>query len=97
MIALLCIVVVLFVIPACFGTFFNVWLAIDQLINTYFKGYPDESLSSRAWRWEQKGKRSWPRKTIDALLFFDKNHCQEAFQSERTGRHLPPEARPDIE
>jgi hypothetical protein len=51
------------------------------------------TISSRAWRWELNGKRSWPRVLIDALFFFDPDHCRESFESERTGRQLPPEMR----
>lgn len=71
----------------------SVLIAIDQFINTLLCGWPDETLSSRAWRWELDGIRSWPRKTIDALFFFDPNHCRESYESERTGRQLPPELR----
>ena len=73
----------------------NILIAVDQLVNTLFNGHPDETLSSRAYRWEQSGKRAWPRKLIDALLFFDPNHCWESFESERKGRQLPPEMRGD--
>lgn len=74
----------------------NVLIAIDQLFNAAIGGYCDESLSSRAWRWELAGVRSWPRKLIDglALIFGDRDHCRESFESERLGRQLPPEARP---
>ncbi len=36
-----------------------------------------------------------PRKDIDALalLFGDRDHCRQSFESERTGRQLPPECR----
>lgn len=71
-----------------------VLIALDQLLNAILKGWPDETLSSRCWRWEQAGKRSWPRKLVDGIFFLDKNHCQESFESERLGRQLPPEARP---
>jgi hypothetical protein len=71
----------------------RILIALDQLCNAVFGGWPDETLSSRAWRWEVKGKRSWPRKVIDALFFWDKDHCRESFESERQGRWLPPEAR----
>jgi hypothetical protein len=74
----------------------NVLIALDQLINAVFGGWPDETLSSRAWRWHVFGKRSWPRKAIDKVFGFfgDANHCLESFLSEREGRQLPPEARP---
>ena len=73
-----------------------VLIALDQLVNALAGGWPDETVSSRAWRWELAGARSWPRKLIDglALIFGDRDHCRESFESERLGRQLPPEARP---
>jgi hypothetical protein len=71
-----------------------IFIALDQFVNAVLGGWPDETLSSRAWRWEQKGKRKWPRELIDRLFFFDPEHCRESFESERQGRQLPPEARP---
>lgn len=57
------------------------------------KTYADESLSSRAWRWERDGVRAWPRRVIDRLFFWEPNHCRESYRSEREGRQLPPELR----
>jgi hypothetical protein len=74
--------------------FKNLLIALDQLVNALAGGWPDETLSSRAWRWEASGIRRWPRALIDALFFLDPNHCRESFESERAGRQLPPEARP---
>ena len=71
----------------------SVLIALDQLANALLDGWPDETLSSRAWRWEQNGIRSWPRRIIDVLFFFDPEHCRESFESERTGRQQPPELR----
>lgn len=71
-----------------------VLIAADQMINALCGGWPDETLSSRAWRWDAAGVRSWPRRLIDALFFFDPDHCLGSFASEREGRQLPPEARP---
>lgn len=68
-------------------------IAVDQLLNTLLGGWPDETLSSRAWRWEKDGVRSWPRRFIDMLFFLDQNHCLESFDSERLGRQMPPELR----
>jgi hypothetical protein len=67
-------------------------IAIDQLFNALAGGWPDESISSRAWRWDQAGVRHWPRRWIDAL-FRNPDHCQQSFEAERDGRQLPPEAR----
>lgn len=73
----------------------SVLIALDQLVNALFGGWPDETISSRAWRWELAGVRSWPRRLIDglALILGDKDHCRESFESERLGRQLPPELR----
>lgn len=68
-------------------------IALDQLVNTVFNGWPDETFSSRCWRWSRDGKRDWPRKLVDGILFWDKNHCRESYESERVGRQLPPELR----
>lgn len=71
----------------------NVLIAIDQLFNAVIGGYCDESLSSRAYRWEKNGVRSWPRKLVDALFFWEKEHCKSSYESEREGRQSPPELR----
>lgn len=71
----------------------RILIALDQLVNAIFNGWPDETISSRAWRWEQKGKRSWPRKMIDTIFFWEQNHCQGSYENEKTGRQLPPEMR----
>lgn len=79
----------------------NVLIAIDQLFNAAIGGYCDESLSSRCWRWHLHGVRSWPCRLIDALFWWDAEqregravrHCELSWESERTGRQLPPELR----
>ena len=70
-----------------------VLIAADQLLNALLAGWPDETMSSRAWRWEQDCVRAWPRRLIDKLFFWEPNHCRESYQSEREGRQLPPELR----
>lgn len=70
-----------------------VLIAADQLLNALLAGWPDETLSSRAYRWEQNGVRSWPRRVIDRLFFWEKQHCYQSYLSEREGRQLPPELR----
>ena len=74
----------------------NLLIAVDQLINTVGGGWPDETLSSRAWRWHRDGRRKWPRRFIDRLFFFDPDHCEDSYQSERTSRYLPPEFRNQV-
>ena len=75
--------------PDCF----QILIAIDQLINTLFGGFADETLSARAFRLEQERGRSWARKLIDGILFFDKDHCKESYESEILRRQLPPSMR----
>ena len=70
-----------------------VLIAADQLVNALLAGWPDETLSSRAWRWEQNGVRSWPRRFIDRLFSWEQDHCYQSYISEREGRQLPPELR----
>ena len=59
--------------------------------------WADETLSSHAWRWHLYGVRSWPCRIIDAMFWWDtaggSRHCELSWESERTGRQLPPELR----
>ena len=75
--------------PDCF----QVLIAIDQLFNTLLGGYADETLSSRAYRLELERGRSLARKFVDTLLWFDKDHCKESYESEIERRQLPPSMR----
>ena len=73
----------------------KILIALDQFLAVAFfaQAWPDETFSSMCWRWELSGKRSWPRKVIDTLFFWDRDHCRESYESERQGRQLPPELR----
>lgn len=76
-------------------------IAIDQVVNVLIcmivapnkKAFCDESLSSHAFRLEMEKGITWPRRLIDALLFFDADHCQESYLSEIERRQLPPSMR----
>lgn len=70
-------------------------IAFDQLLNAALcGGWADETMSSVAWRMEQEGRPfGVMRRVIDALFFFDKDHCRTSFEAERSRQHLPPEAR----
>ena len=70
----------------------QVLIAIDQLFNTFIGGYADETVSSYAHRKRLKGK-PWLARLIDALFFWQKDHCLQAFQSELDRAHLPPSIR----
>jgi hypothetical protein len=72
----------------------NLLIAIDQLATALVGGWPDETLSSFAYRLEQQGK-PWgiTRKWIDALFFLAPGHCARAYQAERTRAQFPPEFR----
>lgn len=49
--------------------------SLSQVMNVIFlNGHPNESLSGRAWR-----TRSVWYLIIDAILWFDKDHCQTAY------------------
>ena len=71
----------------------SVLIAVDQFINALLGGWPDETMSSRAWRWRVGGVRSWPCTLIDGLFFWEDAHCYQSYVSEREGRQLPPELR----
>lgn len=68
-------------------------IAIDQLANALLGGAADETLSARAHRMRVKGHRywGWTAAFIDALLFWDRNHCLKAYQSEQLRHQLPKE------
>lgn len=67
----------------------NVLIAIDQLANAIVRGDPDETLSSRAYRMHRKGQPywGWTMHFINGL-FFDRNHCLKAWESEHKERKL---------
>ena len=77
----------------------NILIAVDQLCNTVVGGWPDETLSSRAWRWSRDNVRHWPRICIDVLFFWDRDrttgrrHCELSWLSEQNRLQLAPEFR----
>lgn len=71
--------------PDCF----QVLVAVDQLINTFFGGMADETLSSRAYRLKIERGRKWLSAIIDLIFFFQEDHCKGAYESELNRVHLP--------
>lgn len=67
-------------------------ISLDQFINAIFNGYPDETISSRAFREDIK----WLKSLIDALFFFDYQdieagrirHCELAYYGELAREHV---------
>lgn len=75
--------------------FWQLMLALDQLANVLLGGWADETLSSRAYRVSRKTS-SWRWKIASTCingLFFNRNHCYDAFESERNSTQLPHEFR----
>ena len=75
---------------------FHILVALSQLGNTLLGGYPDESMSARAWRTNLLGR--FPGvitcPLIDLLFYLitfgkDKQHCFKAYQSEVLRRQFP--------
>lgn len=64
--------------PDCF----QILITIDQLINTLFGGYADETLSSRAYCLSIESGRHWPKRIIDLFFFWQSEHCKTAYESE---------------
>lgn len=68
-----------------------VLIAIDQLANAVLGGYPDETLSSRAYRMHRKGQPvwGWTAGMIDRLFFWQHEHCRHAYEAEVRRAQLP--------
>jgi hypothetical protein len=71
-------------------------IAVDQLLNTliYIKkdgfGFADEMLSARLFRcYIQDYLTDAPMKFIDAIFFWDDNHCYECWVTESERKQLP--------
>ena len=79
----------------------QILVSLDQTLTTICcsvlfpteRSYADETLSCRAVRWEKRGTRSWPRKLIDAIIFWEDDHCLSSYMSEKEKKQLPPEVR----
>lgn len=70
-------------------------IAIDQLFNALTGGATDETFSSRCYRGAvlaEKPKKRWRFwYAFVNGLFFDKNHCKTAYESEIKRKQYPPE------
>lgn len=66
-------------------------IAFDQLVNAVLGGYADETMSARCWRLRTEQPYTLLRAVIDRLFFWQSNHCESAYESERTRSRLPAE------
>jgi hypothetical protein len=71
------------------------FIALDQTLNTTIgtDAWADETFSSRCWR--NRAKPVWEkwRKRVDALFFWQHDHCRKSYESEMLRRQLPVEFR----
>ncbi|WP_118805329.1 DNA helicase UvrD [Haemophilus haemolyticus] len=72
---------------------YHVVIAIDQLFNALTGGAADETLSSRTYRGAMLAmnpKKRWQMlyRVINGI-FFDRNHCKTAYESELNRKQYP--------
>ena len=72
------------------GYFLSVAIAVDQLGNALRGGKPDETISAWLHREHVKGK-SFGRNIVNAIFFWQGDHCKDAYESEIYRRQLPTE------
>jgi hypothetical protein len=73
-------------------------ISLDQLVGsiiTLGAAFPDETMSSYAYRLEAKGKFFGLlfRPLIDGLFFWMDEHCRKSWENEKLRYQLPPELR----
>lgn len=85
----------------------QLFISVDQLLNTLAGGYADETLSARAHRIGRRGPGRWAvaQRVIDALFVWQDwlvkrrgewtgaRHCERAWMAEIERRQYPPEYR----
>lgn len=74
----------------CKDYIYNILIGVDQLVNCFLGGYPDETISSRAYRLSFKSKLGFILKTFIDFLFrpWGPNHCKASYESELERNHL---------
>ncbi len=72
--------------------FWNLLIAIDQLLNTILLGDPDETISSRLGKFLDLPKDKWRYKVANfickILRKFDENHCRKSIEKDEGSRNL---------
>lgn len=70
----------------------QVLIAFDQLVNTLFGGWADETISARAYRKSVAGKPALAN-LINRIFYWQSNHCRGAWRDEIERRQFGPEYR----
>jgi hypothetical protein len=70
----------------------QVLIALDQLVNALCGGWADETLSAHAHR----ASWYWRKRAINALFFWQDDHCRGAYSAEVERRQLPPMYRGNV-
>lgn len=73
----------------------QVAIAFDQLLNAILGGMADETLSARAHRMRAKQHKywGWTANAIDALFFWQHQHCYHSYRAEMERKQMPAEYR----
>ena len=81
--------------PKLKETLWMVLVGVDYLGNVIvLRGWVSETISARCWRLRHKNRRwAFMRRLVDALFFWDANHCESAYQNELNRVYSPPELR----
>jgi hypothetical protein len=70
---------------------YHFFVSFDYFCNCILRGLPHETLSSRAYRMEQKNQPYWKglARCINLLFFWQANHCRGAYHADRARAPLP--------
>lgn len=69
---------------------FQTAVALDQPLSAVTGGWADETFSARWCRRRVNPKWNRAVKILNALFFWQRNHCETAYESEFNRRHMPP-------
>lgn len=72
---------------------YNILISIDQFINTFLLGHPDETLSSRLGRSIDKERYfwvKWLRLLVDLIFFFDYSYNDDGVYLSHTQKSVMP-------
>lgn len=74
---------------------YQLWKAVDRLLNAIAGGWSEETVSARCWRLSEAGKAParFLVRAINAAAFWQNNHCRGAYAKEKAHSDQPPEYR----